>query len=219
MRTGPGFTAGSRRVRIAAVAIAVALGAACSGPDESEPSAERSESLINGGGPVLDGATLDGAVGEPARPMSGFAEHACAVVLDWTYELVAVVNGFTTQSREAAGPDERRGQYLDAFDTALALTDQLGSILGSGPAPDAPAALGVIADAVRRARDELAGARADAAALPTSDYEVRRVRSGKLFVASEKARSLVFGGLDRAATDHDLQELLAPCGRPQYPDT
>lgn len=228
MRTGPGLTAGSRRVwRSAAVQAlaAVTLLGGCSddGTTSSpEPTPVSSPALINGGGPVLDDATIDGHVAVAEDGEDG-AATTCAVVLDWTYELVGTVNGFTTTSRTltSADTDERRTAYLDVFDGALRLTDELRTALEeiASADPSFEAASALVIAAAGRAEAELDGARAAAAELPDTAYELRRVEGGKLFVASEKARSLVFGGLDQAGTELGLAALLAPCGRPQYPDT
>jgi hypothetical protein len=189
-----------------------------------EPTPVSSPALINGGGPVLDEATIDGHVAAASSDGAGSSTAAtCAVVLDWTYELVGTVNGFTTTSRTLSGADtdERRQAYLATFDAALRLTDELGTALDRIAKEDPPAAAAsalVIASA-ERAEAELEGARAAAAELPDTSYELRRVEGGRLFVASEKVRSVVFGGLDQAGTELDITALLAPCGRPQYPDT
>jgi hypothetical protein len=183
-----------------------------------------SPALINGGGPVLDDATIDGRVAAASSDAAGSSTAAtCAVVLDWTYELVGTVNGFTTTSRTLTGvdTDERREAYLATFDAALRLTDELGTALDriATEDPSAAAATAVVVTATSRAQAELEEARAAAVELPDTAYELRRVEGGKLFVASEKARSLVFGGLDQAGTELGITALLAPCGRPQYPDT
>ena len=218
VRPGPGRRAGSWRVP-AGLAMAGLMGlAGCSdttAPPRESAGPTAADSLINGGGPVLDGSAVDGRITPNDLPT--YEEHACALVLDWTYELVAVVNGFTALSREDSAT-ERRVDYLDAFDDALTLVDQLGASVVAGPVPPGDAMGAALLDAVAAAGDELADARQEAVALPEEAYAVRRVRSGTLFVASEKARSLVFGGLDAVATGEGLTRLRAPCGRPQYPD-
>jgi hypothetical protein len=228
MRTGPGLTAGSRRVRGRAaglVLVAVALVAGCDddGPSAATTSSTASPALINGGGPVLDEATIDGRVEAAAKGGDDSAAATCAVVLDWTYELVGTVNGFTTTSRTltSADAEERRTAYLDVFDGALRLTHELERALEeiADADPQAEPASALVIAAAGRAEAELEGARAAATELPDTAYELRRVEGGKLFVASEKARSLVFSGLDQAGTELGISGLLAPCGRPQYPDT
>jgi hypothetical protein len=204
--------------------LAVTAGlAGCSddGPSAATTSSTASPALINGGGPVLDDATIDGRV-EVAAAGDETAQ-LCALVLDWTYELVGTVNGFTTTSRTLTGADtdERRQAYLDTFDAALGLTAELGAALEdiADADPSVAAAGELVVAATGRAEAELEGARAAATELPDTAYELRRVEGGKLFVPSEKARALVFGGLDQAGTELGVAALLAPCGRPQYPDT
>lgn len=158
---------------------------------------------------VAGSATACGEEGGGGPTDAEAAASFCAVLVDWTDDTAAIVNDAQPALQEGV---DLRPLLLAAVDEVIARTDELGDELDALDLPDTEGGR-VLADDLasgqRAAAADLAGFRAELAAIPDPDPESTNYRKAQLVVELEKPRSLVKPDVQGDLGDADLEAAIA----------
>ena len=157
-------------------------------------------------GPGCSGSGSDTAGPTTTTRPPSFDEQVCQVTESYAQALTDEVNRFQDESRDAAGPADRRRLYLDAWDRVEQVNDDFEAELAdldTSDEADGDTVVDALSTALAANREEEADGVEEANGLPDDAFDGITVPEGSLFTGTEKMRAKVRHALTDSAA--------APC--------